>query len=100
MGYNLKRLMNQYGVSTASKAGYAGAKDPGPAPEAPVFTMQAFPEGSPEAIERAKIVKEYQDALTVYQPKKDAYDADKAAYDTYSGSYDNRLQGTPMYAAK
>ena len=100
MGYNLKRLMNQYGVSTASKAGYAGAKDPGPAPEAPIFTMQAFPEGSPEAIERAKIVKEYQDALTVYQPKKDAYDADKAAYDTYSGSYDNRLQGTPMYAAK
>ena len=92
--------MNQYGVSTASKAGYAGAKDPGPAPEAPIFTMQAFPEGSPEALRRAEIVKEYQDALTVYQPKKDAYDADKAAYDTYSGSYDNRLQGTPMYAAK
>lgn len=100
MGYNLKRLMNQYGVSTASKAGYAGAKDPGPAPEAPIFTMQVFPEGSPEAIERAKRAKEYQDALTVYQPKKDAYDADKAAYDAYSGSYDNRLQGTPMYAAK
>jgi len=92
--------MNQYGVSTASKAGYVGAKDPGPAPEAPIFTAQAFPEGSPQAIERAKILKEYQDALTVYQPKKDAYDADKAAYDTYSGSYDQRMQGTPMYAAK
>ena len=92
--------MNQYGVSTASKAGYAGNADPGAAPEAPIFTAQAFPEGSPEAIKRAKIVKEYQDALTVYQPKKDAYDADKAAYDAYSGSYDQRMLGTPMYAAK
>jgi len=92
--------MNQYGVGTASKAGYAGNADPGAAPEAPIFTAQAFPEGSPEAIKRAKIVKEYQDALTVYQPKKDAYDADKAAYDAYSGSYDQRMQGTPMYAAK
>jgi len=100
MGYNLKKLMNQYGVSTASKAGYAGAKDPGPAPQAPIFTMQAFPEGSAEAIRRAEIVKEYQDALTVYQPKKDAYDADKSAYDVYSGNYDQRIQGTPMYAAK
>ncbi len=100
MGYNLKRLMNQYGVSTASKAGYAGAKDPGPAPEAPIFTTQVFPEGSPEAIERDKILKEYQDAMTVYEPKKAQFETDKAAYDTYSGSYDNRLQGTPMYAAK
>ena len=100
MGYNLKRLMNQYGVSTASKAGYAGNADPGAAPEQPIFTMQAFPEGSPEALRRAEIVKEYQDALTVYQPKKDAYDSDQAAYDAYSGSYDQRMQGTPMYAAK
>ena len=100
MGYNLKRLMNQYGVSTASKAGYAGNADPGAAPEQPIFTMQAFPEGSPEAIERAKILSDYQQSMYEYQPKKDAYDTDQSAYDAYSGSYDQRMQGTPMYAAK
>ena len=98
MGYNLKRLMNQYGVSTASKAGYAGASDPGAAPEMSYYPAVMYPEGTPDpyAEQKAKEAKAFAD----WRAKNEAYTADKAAYDAYSGSYDQRMQGTPMYAAK
>ena len=98
MGYNLKRLMNQYGVSTASKAGYAGASDPGAAPEMSFYPAVMYPEGTPDpyAEQKAKEAKAFAD----WMAKNEAYTADKSAYDAYSGSYDQRMQGTPMYAAK
>ncbi len=83
MGYNLKRLMNQYGVSTASKAGYAGQRDPGAE-----FVYDEDAEATEE------------DQRATYDANKAQFQRDKAAYDAYSGDYDNRMQGTPMYAAK
>lgn len=83
MGYNLKRLMNQYGVSTASKAGYAGQRDPGAE-----FVYDADAEAA-EADQRA-----------TYDANKAQFQADKAAYDAYNAQYEQRLQNTPMYANK
>lgn len=83
MGYNLNRLKNQYGVSTASKAQYAGQRNPGAE-----FSYNPDAEAA-EAAQRA-----------TYDANKAKFEADKAAYDAYSAQYSQRMQGTPMYANK
>ena len=40
MGYNLNKLMKQYGVGSASKLSYAGAQDPGAEPEPLIMTQE------------------------------------------------------------
>ena len=89
MGYNLNRLKNQYGVSTASKAQYAGQRNPGAEFSYNESAVNADKEAITEAAQRA-----------TYDANKAKFEADKAAYDAYSAQYGQRLQGTPMYANK
>jgi len=86
MGFNLNRLKKQYGVGSASKLGYAGARNPG------TFNYDAAKVDADEAV----IAEDVQQAN--YDAQLANYDADKAAYDTYAAQYDQRLQNTPMYA--
>ena len=88
MGFNLNRLKKQYGVGSASKLGYAGARNPG------TFNYDAAKVDADEAV----IAEDVQQAN--YDAQLANYDADKAAYDTYAAQYDQRLQNTPMYANK
>ena len=95
MGYELNRLMKQYGVNTASVAGYAGTQDPGTAPAAPA----ALGDNATNAQ-----TKKYNEDLAKYNTDKAAfdeqkrrYDLDKASYDAYRTNYFDRLQNAPMY---
>jgi hypothetical protein len=86
MGFNLNRLKKQYGVGSAAKLGYAGARNPG------TFNYDAAKVDADKAV----IAEDVQQAN--YDAQLANYDADKAAYDTYAAQYDQRLQNTPMYA--
>lgn len=73
MGYELKRLMGQYGVSTPSMANYSGASAPGTPPAA--GAAQADRDAFDESARR--------------------YNVDTNAYNTYKKEYEDRLQNSP-----
>ena len=100
MGYNLNKLMKQYGVGSASKLSYAGAQDPGAEPEPLIMTQVMYPIGSPEAKRRQAIIDEWNKKYGDWKEKSDAYEADQTAYKDYTDQYDARLLNTPMYSAK
>ena len=90
MGFELNRLMKQYGVGTAGRVNYSGASpvDPG---ARPVATDKLTGE------ELATAQAKYDDLLSKYNVDKANQPADTAAYDAYSKEYQTRLQNTPMY---
>ena len=98
MGFELNRIMKQYGVGTPTMANYTGSEAPS-APKEPV----APPVGSDEATSGLYpgAQTKYKADLAAYQTSLPEltrkYDADRAAYDTYKTTYQNRLQNTPMY---
>lgn len=102
MGFELNRLMQQYGVGTAAMAPYGGAPDPGTAPVAP--TAPTAPEalrdrpvresGMPRIEFRADMqdwrgdkqqykqdMKAYNAAVMQFPALTEQYEKDKAAFD-------------------
>ena len=67
MGYELNRLMKQYGISTPTISSYTGQQMP------------------------------TDKAASDYSQKLAQYEADRAAYDKYVDEYNRRLSGAPMY---
>lgn len=90
MGFELNRLMQQYGVATPGRINYSGATpvDPGARPVA-TDTLTG------EALTKAQ--GDYDNLLAKYNFDKTASPADTAAYDAYKKEYQTRLQNTPMY---
>jgi len=90
MGFELDRLMKQFGVSTPS-LNYSGAGvpvDPGVRPtETDTLTGDAL----------ASAQTKYDNLLAKYNIDKVNYPVDKALYDTYKTEYQNRMLGTPQY---
>ena len=84
MGYELNKLMRQFGVSSPT-LGYAGTSVPGAAPAAPAADANAAQKTA------------YDTSLANYNAQKTAYDADRAAYNTYKQDYLARTQNTPQY---
>lgn len=84
MGYELNKLMRQFGVSSPT-LGYAGTSVPGAAPAAPAADATAAQKTA------------YDTSLANYNAQKTAYDADRAAYNTYKQDYLARTQNTPQY---
>lgn len=83
MGYELKKLMNMYGVSTPTMA--PAPQMPGAAPTAPAQNATAE--------EKAKYEKE----KAAFDESVRKYGLDKAQYDQYAQEYQNRLANTNMY---
>lgn len=92
MGYELDKLMKQFGVSTPGAVMYSGAT----VPAAPVAPTQGGDEDA------------YQAALTKYNVQKADYEknlpqlqaqeaADRAAYNRYLQNYQDRVMYTPQY---
>ena len=75
MGYELDRLMRQYGVSTPTVAGYSGSVAPGAPPAADAS-------------------QEDKDAFLASVTR---YGVDKKAYDTYTKEYADRIAAGSMY---
>jgi hypothetical protein len=90
MGFELDRLMKQFGVATPS-LNYSGTGvpiDPGTRPVA----TEAL-KGDDLAASQAR----YDNLLSKYNIDKANYPADQALYNTYKTEYQNRLLGTPQY---
>jgi hypothetical protein len=90
MGFELDRLMKEFGVSTPS-LNYSGTGvpiDPGTRPVA-TATLTG------DALTSAQAG--YDNLLAKYNIDKANYPADQALYNTYKTEYQNRLLGTPQY---
>ena len=90
MGFELDRLMKQYGVATPS-LNYSGTGVPINPGTRPVAT---------EALKGEDLTKSqanYDNLLAKYNLDKANYPADQALYNIYKTDYQNRMQSTPMY---
>jgi hypothetical protein len=98
MGFELDRIMKQYGVSTPGVVNYSGAAVPLP-PKEPVAPAAGSENSEGDSYPAAQT--KYQADLAAYQASLPEltrkYDADQAAYNTYKTDYQNRVQSTPMY---
>jgi hypothetical protein len=84
MGYELNRLMRQFGVSSPTVA-YSGS----PIPVAPV---------APGASATGEQATAYNALVDKYNAAKPQYEADRAAYEPYKQAYQERVMNTPMYS--
>ena len=90
MGFELDRLMKQFGVATPS-LNYSGT----PIPVDPGVRPVASDTLTGDALTSAQT--RYDNLLSKYNIDKASYPADKALYDTYKTEYQNRMLGTPQY---
>jgi hypothetical protein len=90
MGFELNRIMQQYGVGTPGRVNYSGASpvDPGTRPVA-TDTLTGDKLTAAQA--------NYDSLLAKYNVDKANAPADTAAYDAYKKEYQTRLMNTPMY---
>ena len=90
MGFELNRIMQQYGVGTPGRVNYSGASpvDPGTRPVA-TDTLTG------DKLTAAQT--NYDSLLAKYNVDKANAPADTAAYDAYKKEYQTRLMNTPMY---
>jgi hypothetical protein len=79
MGYELDKLMKQYGIGTASVAPYSGTEKP----VAPTDTSAS----------------DYAQKMADYQQNLAKYNIEYPAYQQYVTDYKNRLANTPQYLA-
>jgi hypothetical protein len=106
MGYELNKLMRQFGVSTPSVANYSGAA----APVAPLEPIKAsentvrttsMPRSVVEDDAYDAAMVQYRNNLAAYEtnkgPQQAAYLADRDAYDRYKNTYMGRVMNTPQY---
>ena len=106
MGFELNRIMKQYGVGTPTMASYSGTAAPGEQPTAPTLVEPVKNSSGviTKALNKAQIAAnqaatdQYNKDLAAWNETKAKYEADKPLYDAYTADYQNRLQNTPMYS--
>ena len=94
MGYELNKLMRQFGVTTPGMAAYSGTAAP-VAPVEPVKGGGLSDEAYNEAMDKYRREAASYEANKV--PQQAAADADRATYDQYRQGYLNRVMNTPQY---
>ena len=102
MGYELNRLMKQYGVGTSSMSSYTGTA----APSIPTMPTGERPSGEDDTSvanqtaydKKIADFNAYTADKTAFNESMRKYGLDQKSYDTYKTDYQNRLQNTPMYA--
>jgi len=90
MGFELDRLMKQFGVATPS-LNYSGTGVPIDPGARPVATDTLTGD------DLTKSQANYDNLLAKYNLDKANYPADQALYNTYKTEYQNRMLGTPQY---
>jgi hypothetical protein len=90
MGFELDRLMKQFGVATPS-LNYSGTGVPIDPGARPVATDTLTGD------DLTKSQANYDNLLSKYNIDKANYPADQALYNTYKTEYQNRMLGTPQY---
>lgn len=107
MGYELNKLMRQFGVATPGAVMYSGATVPG-APLEPVKADAASGPGLGATVRRVVNDADYDAAMAKYRAELADYEktapqlraqeaADRAAYNQYLQNYQGRVMNTPQY---
>jgi hypothetical protein len=107
MGFELNRIMKQYGVSTPGMANYSGATAPSTELDTAYYAKMNPDLAKADIKTPEQLQKHYTE--TGKKEGRAAYDAaafseqmrkyglDQKSYDSYKTDYQNRLQNTPMY---
>lgn len=97
MGYELNKLMKQYGVSTPGMVAYSGPAAP-MVPTAPA-KLGAEPSDEETAAYNAakKSFEDYQKDPAAFNDMMRKYGLAQKEYDAYRQQYQNRMMNTPMY---
>jgi hypothetical protein len=107
MGFELNRIMKQYGVNTPGMANYSGATAPSTELDTEYYA-KANPDlkkagiNTPEELQKhynesgKKEGRAAYDAAAFNEAFR-KYGLDQKSYDTYKTDYQNRLSNTPMY---
>jgi len=96
MGYELNRIMKQYGVSTPGQVNYSGTT----APLVPITPAGTRPTDTGAAATYDKQLADfnaYKADPAAFNETMRKYGLDQKSYDIYKTDYQNRLQNTPMY---
>ena len=102
MGFELNRIMKQYGVGTPGQVNYSGTAAPS-VPTAPAGTRPAGEDAGAKAAQatydkQLANFNAYKADPAAFNETMRKYGLDQKSYDTYKTDYQNRLQNTPMYA--
>ena len=118
MGYELNKLLNLYGVRSATQAQYGGADDPGAPPEVPddlyahipdkpthdadgnliMYPAVAEPVYAPQPGDpNYDSYMDYQKSVEEYLPRKEEFDYDQEQYNAYVDEWNNRMLETDIY---
>jgi hypothetical protein len=96
MGFELDRLVKQYGLSTPTIQNYSGDVKP-TAPVAPT-PYTGTDSGAKKTYQTA--LEQYNKDLGTYNTNLQNYNTDQAAYNDYKQNYAARQGSTPMYVDK
>lgn len=97
MGYELNKLMRQFGVSTPGVANYAGEMRP-MAPTAPAALPKDATEQQRTDYNTAKAAYDaYAKDPSAFNALMQKYNANQQEYDAYRRAYQDRVANTPMY---
>ena len=90
MGYELTKLMRQYGVSTPNKVSYTGTSIPGVAPNESWYTGAGVEGSLGDAEQYARDRASFDESLR-------KYNLDRRMYENYVNNYQNRIADINMY---
>ena len=107
MGFELNRIMKQYGVNTPGMANYSGATAPSTELDTEYYA-KANPDLKKAGINTPEeLQKHYNESgkkegraaydVAAFNEAFRKYGLDQKSYDTYKTDYQNRLSNTPMY---
>lgn len=99
MGYELNKLMQQYGVSTPGAVAYSGPAAP-VVPKAPAAVAEGASDEERAAYDAAKkAYDQYQADPTAFNEMMRKYGLAQKEFDAYKQQYQGRVAATPMYTA-
>jgi hypothetical protein len=99
MGFELNRIMKQYGVGTPGQVNYSGTAAPS-VPTAPAGTRPADAGAAATYDKQLADFNTFKTDPAAFNETMRKYGLDQKSYDTYKTDYQNRLQNAPMYVQK
>jgi hypothetical protein len=107
MGFELNRIMKQYGVGTPGMATYTGATAPSRELDTAYYAKMNPDLATAGLTTPEQLQKHYTESgkkegraafdEAAFNEQMRKYGLDQKSYDTYKADYQNRLQNTPMY---
>jgi hypothetical protein len=107
MGFELNRIMKQYGVNTPGMANYSGTSAPSTELDTAYYAKMNPDLAKADITTPEQLQKHYNESgkkegraaydAAAFGEQMRKYGLDQKSYDTYKTDYQNRLSNTPMY---